>query len=65
MTSKSQLRNPTPEDRQRLLESADRLRATRRLEAELREQQAQIAASPASSTEDENGVQPAKLKANA
>jgi len=40
MTSKAELRNPTPEDRCRLLEAADRIRRTRQLEERIRELQA-------------------------
>jgi len=52
MTSKAELRNPTPEDRQRLLEAADRRRRTRQLEEKIRELQAKQSETSPEPSED-------------
>ncbi len=67
MISKAMLRNPTPEDRERLLERADIVRRTRALEERIRLAQHEPASDQTLEpvTPHSNGAEIATLPANA
>lgn len=72
MISKAQLRNPTPQDRERLLERAEMVRRTRALEERIRQnarndasQDEQTSPEPATTTTSSNGAKIAPLPTNA